>query len=201
MRFQDRKGAAASVFAAVMVLSLASQAALPVGPVPISLQSLAVVLTGALLGPLRGVLAVLAWLALAALGLPLLAEGTGGLAKFTGPSAGFLLAFPFAAAFAGALLCGRSDVGWALLVALCAHAICLIGGGAWLAAAIGPAKAWGVGVLPFLPGAAAKSLAAALVIRAISRRGYASASAGLSGWTTPPAAPAPARRSVPAPRA
>ena len=192
---------AAGIVAAVAVLSLASQAALPIGPVPISLQSLAVVLTGALLGAARGAMAVLLWLALAAVGLPLLAEGTGGWAKFVGPSAGFLLAFPVAAGFAGAMLRGRPGIGRALLVALAAHAICLLGGGAWLAAAIGPVKAWSVGVLPFLPGALAKSLAAAVVVRALSRRGYASASVAPSGWASLPAAQAPARRSARVPRA
>ena len=173
------------LLAAVALLALASQAAVPVGPVPITLQSLAVVLVGALLG-WRGVAAVALWLALAALGAPVLAGGEGGLAKFTGPSAGFLLAFPFAAALAG----GLSRRGWdatfarALLLALAAHAVCLLGGGAWLAATVGPAKAWGVGVLPFLPGAAVKSLAAAAVIRWLSRRGYASASARRPGWAS-----------------
>ena len=195
------KRTAAGIVVAVAGLSLASQAALPVGPVPISLQSLAVVLAGALLGPVWSVVAVLLWLGLAALGLPLLAEGTGGWAKFTGASAGFLLAFPVAAAFAGAMLGRRRGFGWALLVALGGHAICLIGGGVWLAAAIGPAKAWEAGVLPFLPGALAKSLVAAAVVRALSRRGYASASAGPSGWTSRPAARSPVRRSAPAPRA
>lgn len=191
----------AGIAAAVVGLSLASRAAVPIEPVPISLQSMAVVLAGAWLGALWGVAAVLLWLVLAALGLPLLAEGTGGLARFTGPSAGFLFAFPFAAAFAGLLLRQRRSYGWALLAALGAHAICLAGGGAWLAAAIGPAQAWQAGVLPFLTGALAKSLVAAALVGALSRRECASASAGPSSWTSRPAARAHGRRSAPDPRA
>lgn len=197
----DGKQTGAGIGAAVAALSLASQAAVPVGPVPVSLQSLAVVLTGAWLGPMWGVAAVLLWLGLAALGLPLLAEGTGGLARFTGPSAGFLFAFPLAAVFAGLLLRERRSFGRALSVALGAHAICLIGGGVWLAAAIGPAKAWEAGVLPFLPGAVAKSLVAVVLVGALSRRGCASASVGPSGSANPPAARARAPRSARAPRA
>lgn len=156
---------------AVAALALASRATLPVGPVPITLQSLAVVLAGAWLGPVTGAAAVVAWLMLAALGAPVLAGGEGGPGRFAGPSAGFLYAFPLAAALAGALA-GR---GWdrsfarALLLALAAHALCLIGGAAWLAATVGWGRAWAGGVAPFLPGAAAKSLAAAAMIRAVRR--------------------------------
>lgn len=177
-------GTAAPVGGAAAVLALSSQLALPVGPVPITLQSLAVVLVGAVLGPARGAGAVVLWLVLAALGAPLLAGGEGGAGKFVGPRAGFLFAFPIAAALAGLLVRhGRADgFGRATVMALAAHGVCLGGGAAWLARAVGVETAWAVGVLPFLPGAAAKSLAAAAVIAWLNRRGCASTSAGRAGW-------------------
>ena len=138
---------------------------------PITLQTLAVTLAGALLGARRGALAVLLWLTLAALGLPLLAEGKGGLEPFTGPTVGYLLAFPVAAAAVGVLV----QRGWngrhparLFLAMLIGNGICLALGGAWLAAAVGVPAALDTGVLPFLPGAAVKSIAGAVIVAALA---------------------------------
>ena len=73
------------------------------GAVPITAQSLGVMLAGAILGPRRGALALVLFLGLVALGLPLLAGGRGGLGVFAGPSVGFLLGFPVAAFVVGAM--------------------------------------------------------------------------------------------------
>lgn len=156
-----------AIFLAVLLLALASRAAVPVEPVPITLQSLAVVLVGGILGWRLGTLAVLSWLVAAAAGLPMLADGAGGLTPFSGPTAGYLFAFPFAAALVGILV----SRGWgrrfsrALAAMLLAHGVCLLMGAAWLAVSIGPADALRHGVLPFLPGGLAKSLVGALVLR------------------------------------
>jgi biotin transport system substrate-specific component len=72
--------------------------------VPITLQTFGVMLAGVVLGPRRGALAVLLYLAVGLAGLPVVAEGTGGLAVVGKPSFGYLLAFPLAAAIAGALV-------------------------------------------------------------------------------------------------
>ena len=69
--------------------------------VPITAQSMGVMLAGCLLGARRGALAVLLFLFLVALGLPLLAGGRGGLGVFMGPTVGFLLGFPVAAFVTG----------------------------------------------------------------------------------------------------
>jgi biotin transport system substrate-specific component len=70
--------------------------------VPITLQTFGVILAGLVLGWRRGGLAALLYLALGLAGLPIFAEGTGGLVVLSKPSVGYLLAFPFAAALAGA---------------------------------------------------------------------------------------------------
>jgi biotin transport system substrate-specific component len=75
--------------------------------VPITLQTFGVVLAGLVLGWRRGALAVLLYLAVGLAGVPVFADGTGGLVVLTKPSVGYLLAFPFAAAVAG-LLAGRA---------------------------------------------------------------------------------------------
>lgn len=80
--------------------------AIPVGSagVPITLQTFAVMLAGCLLGPVRGFLAAALYLGLGAIGLPVFAEHSSGLGVFTGPSAGYLYAFPLAAALGGLLV-------------------------------------------------------------------------------------------------
>ena len=88
-----------AVFAALIaVLSLTP--AVPVGPVPITLQTLGVALAGLVLGPLRGFLAVVLYLIVGFVGLPVFAGGAAGLAVLGKPSAGYLLSFPIAALIA-----------------------------------------------------------------------------------------------------
>ena len=79
---------------------------------PITLQTFGVILAGLVLGWRRGGLAALLYLALGLVGLPIFAEGTGGVAVLSKPSVGYLLAFPVAAALAGVFAtlgaaCGR----------------------------------------------------------------------------------------------
>lgn len=91
---------------AALIGTLAFIGAIPVGGagVPITLQTLGVALAGAVLGPLRGSLAVVLYLAMGAIGLPVFAEHSAGLGAFTGVSAGYLLAFPLSAALIGYLV-------------------------------------------------------------------------------------------------
>lgn len=90
-----------ALFAALIaVLGLVPRIDLAAG-VPITAQSLGIMLCGTILGSRRGGLAVLLFLLLVALGLPLLSGGRGGLGVFAGPSVGFLIGFPVAAFVAG----------------------------------------------------------------------------------------------------
>lgn len=93
-----------AVFAA-LIAALAILPGIPVGPlgVPITLQTLGVMLAGAVLGPARGAAAVLLYLAAGLAGLPVFSGFSGGFGVLAAPSAGYLLAFPLAAAIAGAL--------------------------------------------------------------------------------------------------
>lgn len=157
----------------VVVLAASSRLAIPMVPVPITMQTLAVTLIGALYGWRLAVFTVVTWLILAALGLPLLSDGAGGLGPFTGATAGYLFAFPLAAALVGAL----TARGWdgtrparAFAVLLMGNGLCLALGAAWLASRIGPAAALEAGVIPFLPGAAIKSGLGALILAGLARR-------------------------------
>ncbi|MBL5972327.1 MAG: biotin transporter BioY [Candidatus Leucobacter sulfamidivorax] len=89
-----------AVFAALIAVC-AILPAIYVGPVPFTLQTFAVVLTGMVLGTRRGFLAALLYLAVGAIGLPVFAGGAAGLAPFAGPTVGYLISFPFAAAATG----------------------------------------------------------------------------------------------------
>ena len=150
---------------------------LPFTPVPLTGQTFAVLLTGALLGPRLGALAMLAYLAEGAAGLPFFRAGAGGLAHLAGPTAGYLFAFPAAAYVTGHF----AERGWdrRFLTAAAAMAlgslVILAAGWAWLALATGAAGgAFRLGVLPFLPGDLVKIALAAAALpagRALLRRG------------------------------
>jgi biotin transport system substrate-specific component len=152
---------------AIAVLALASQAEVPAYPVPFTLQTLAVILTGFLLGPTLAFAATCAWLVAGAAGLPLFSGGSGGPDSFTGPTAGYLVSFPFAAALAGWLADTRRDASALRLFAagIAAHVLVLAVGGLWLSALIGASPAWEKGVWPFVPSAFLKSAAAAALAK------------------------------------
>lgn len=90
-----------ATFAALIAVCALLPAISVGGLVPITLQTFAVMLAGATLGARRGFLAVLLYLAVGAIGLPVFSGGAAGIAPFLGPSAGYLIAFPFAAALCG----------------------------------------------------------------------------------------------------
>lgn len=102
----DRSLVQVAFYAALIAaLGLLPPIAIPfLGGVPITAQSLGVMLAGIMLGPIRGALAVLLFLFLVALGAPLLAGGRGGLAVFASPSVGFLIGWPVGAFVAGLIM-------------------------------------------------------------------------------------------------
>ena len=162
-----------ALFAAlVAILGLVPQISLAAG-VPITAQSLGIMLCGTVLGARRGALAVLLFLALVAAGLPLLSGGRGGLGVFAGPSVGFLLGFPVAAFVAGWIMQRTT-----LPVGLAAGAASVIGGIAVLYAfgipgmALMLDKTLSEAALlgaAYLPGDVLKAVLAGLVTQGIAR--------------------------------
>ena len=108
IRFDVRDITRIAVFAAILAV-LGIPGAIPVfgGAVPITAQTLGVMLAGAILGPWRGAAAVLVFEVLVAIGLPLLSGGRGGIGVFAGPSAGYLIGWIFGAFVIGAIV--RAD--------------------------------------------------------------------------------------------
>jgi biotin transport system substrate-specific component len=160
----------AFVLAGTLILALASQIAVPMVPVPITMQTFAITMIGALYGWRLGAITVLFWLGEAMIGLPVLANGSGGLAPFAGPTAGYLVSFPIIAALVG-WLAERGWTGDRVILSFGAHlagnVLCLAIGGPWLAYLLGAEQAWMLGVAPFILGAVLKSALAAAVLKGI----------------------------------
>lgn len=161
-----RRVFAIAVGALVVAVAAQVRIPLPITPVPVTLQDLAVLTVGGVLGPAAGVAALVAYLGLGLAGLPVFSGGASGLAWLLGPTGGYLLAFPVAALVVGTLA-RRGGFGRALLGAFLGMLIIHAGGVAQLAILTGdPAAAFQLGSLPFLPmGLIKVALAAALVSR------------------------------------
>lgn len=105
-----------AVFAALIIVLGMLSVTIP-GGVPITGQTLGVMLAGLVLGPWRAPLAVLLFLALAAVGLPVLAGGRGGLGVFVGPTAGYLLGFVVGAFVVGLIAHAGRFTWWKAAIA------------------------------------------------------------------------------------
>jgi biotin transport system substrate-specific component len=156
---------AALVLAGSALMALSAQVAVPMWPVPITLQTLAIPLVVALLGRRLGTAAVVAYLAEAAVGLPVLQGFAGGPVAFAGPTGGYLIGFPLAAWLVGTLYERGLDGGYGrrFLAVFVGTAVVFVTGAGWLAFGLhlGLEKAIALGVVPFLIGDVAKCLVAA----------------------------------------
>ena len=167
------------VVAGTVLLTLSAKIRLPLPYVPMTLQTLVVLLIGAAYGWRLGVATVIAFLGEGAAGLPVFAGPVGGLAPLVGPTAGYLFGFVAAAFITGWL----SERGWdrsvpRLFVAMgIGHLVILAAGFAWLAFGVrlGVERAWQVGVVPFIAASVIKNALGAVLIpairRAVDRRG------------------------------
>jgi len=160
------------VYAALMAAFIAVGAfiAIPIGPVPIVLQNLFVLLAGLLLGPRWGSISVGIYLLAGICGLPVFAGGTGGLGRVLGPTGGYLISYLPAVAVVGFISSlGKQRVVTDVIALIAGSCIVYAVGVPWLAAVTGmpPAKAVAVGMVPFLIGDVLKVAAAIPISRAI----------------------------------
>jgi biotin transport system substrate-specific component len=154
-----------------LLLTLSAKINVPLPYVPMTMQTLVVMMIGAAYGARLGVATVLAYLAQGAMGLPVFAGPIGGIGYMLGGTGGYLAGFPIAALLV-AWLCER---GWDRSVIRVAAAmtighIVVVGAGfAWLAFGLnlGVEKAWVVGVVPFIAGSIVKSLFGGFLLPAI----------------------------------
>ncbi|GAA1392573.1 biotin transporter BioY [Luteococcus peritonei] len=172
---RSRDLAMIAVFAGLMAaLGLLPPIPIPLSPVPITAQSLGVMLAGSIIGARRGAGALLLFLALVAIGLPLLSGGRGGLGVFMGPSVGFLVGWVVCAWFIG-LVTERlgapytlakglvaNVLGGIVLLYVCGIAGVLVRTGMTLKAAL-------LSNVPYLVGDAIKVVIASLVALGVHR--------------------------------
>jgi biotin transport system substrate-specific component len=166
------------VVAATGFVALCAHVSVPLffTPVPLTLQTLGVIVVGLTLGPVLGCSAMVLYLAEGAMGIPVFSPaGPGGIAQLLGPTGGFLLSYPLAAAAAGATV---RAVSWnrlrfasAIAGGLIASFFIFSMGAGWLAYLLhlNMAAAWHMGVEPFLPGEVLKISVAAAVYTSLSR--------------------------------
>ena len=161
---------AVAVVLGVALVTLAAQVSVPLpgNPVPMTLQPLAVLLVGGLLGPRLGALSMISYLALGALGLPVFTPTVPlvGVARLMGPTGGYLLAYPIAAFAVGALVGDGTRTGRIALAVLTGLVLIHLGGLAQLWILTGDAAAAArFATLPFLVGDLLKLGIAVLVLR------------------------------------
>ncbi len=158
-----------------LLTALGAQVAVPLGftPVPMTLQTLFVLLAGGLLGPVAGASSQLLYLGLGLAGVPLFAGGGAGLPWLLGPTGGYLMAFPMAAALVGGIAGKQGGI-----VRICAGmaagtAVIFVTGAGWLSVVtdLAPGALFVAAVQPFLVGAVVKAAFGAVVVRRVRVRG------------------------------
>lgn len=155
------------------LMALSAKVSLPLPYVPMTLQTLVVLMIGAAYGWRLGSATMIAYLAEGALGMPVFAGPVGGLAPLVGPTAGYLFGF-VAAAFVTGWLAERGwDRNVTLLFAAMAvgHIVILAAGFGWLAfgLGLGAAKAWQIGIVPFVAASLVKNALGATLMPAARR--------------------------------
>lgn len=156
----------AVVLGGSLLITLSAQISVPMYPVPMTLQTLAILLIGMTFGLRLGLATVAMWLVQGALGLPVFAGGVS-TAAFVGPTAGFLFGFlAMVAIVGGAVDRGVRGVFGLSVVALAASATLYLPGLAWPALMLGKTVPDLIGgwMMPFVAGDALKSLVAAFAV-------------------------------------
>ncbi len=170
----DRRFAVVGVLGFVVAITAASQISMPIPgtPVPFTLQPMIVVLAGLMLGPRLGTASMLLYLAIGAAGVPVFVPGgLPGVARFFGPTGGYLLAYP-AAAFIAGLLAQRFPSLTGRWMAACAGIVVVFAGGVTQLSVLNGSVARGValGITPLALLDIAKAFVAALIARPRVRR-------------------------------
>ncbi|OKO80247.1 biotin transporter BioY [Bradyrhizobium sp. AS23.2] len=155
------------------LMALSAKVNLPLPYVPMTLQTLVVLMIGAAYGWRLGSATMIAYLAEGAMGLPVFAGPVGGIAPLVGPTAGYLFGFIGAAFVTGWLAERGWDRSVVLLFAAMAvgHVVILAAGFGWLAfgLGLGVSKAWQVGIVPFIAASLVKNALGATLMPAVRR--------------------------------
>jgi biotin transport system substrate-specific component len=148
-----------------LLIAVCAHIRVPMWPIPMTMQTFAVLLIGFMYGSRLGAATVALYLTEGAVGLPVFTGG-GGIAHLAGPTGGYLVGFLVAAALTGRL----AEVGWSrsvprtLLGMVLGSTVIFLFGFAWLSVLLGAEKAFMVGVMPFLVGDTVKAALAAVLL-------------------------------------
>lgn len=159
------------VLGASLLLALSAQVAIPTPFlwVPFTLQTLAIFLISHYLGPKKAFFAVGCYLAEGALGMPVFAQGTGGVLALIGPRAGYFAGFLAAALLTGYLAEKMKGFFGSLAAFTIGNLAIYALGFSWLSFWMGPSQAFLVGVLPFLVGDVLKIFASAAIVQGVRK--------------------------------
>lgn len=152
------------------LMCIAAPITIPVGPIPVTLATLAVYMAGICMGAKEGTAAVAVYILLGAAGLPVFSGFSGGFQQLFGPTGGYFIGYLLCAAATGRM--ARKGRGWTIAGLLLGTALCYIVGSAWFMVLtqtplLGAASCC---ILPFLPGDALKMAAAYVVGIPVRRR-------------------------------
>lgn len=122
MKFTPQRIARLALMVAVVAVTASIE--VPLGPVPFTLQTFFIAFTGALLGPLDGFIAMIVYLLLGAVGVPVFAGMSSGVAKFVGPTGGYLFSYPFFCALCGCFNKKEDKLALHILMAILGVLLC-----------------------------------------------------------------------------
>ena len=161
-------------YTAVMVVvnCLCAWLSVPIGEIPVTLQTFAVCLTACMLGWKLGTLSMLAYILLGFIGVPVFSGFTGGVSKLVTPTGGYIIGFLFSAPIIGLLTEKRREKLWALIISnLLGLLVCYLFGTVWFALFLGNEVGFWTAlitcVLPFVPFDVVKIVLASLLVKKI----------------------------------
>lgn len=161
LKLSSRELVLAGLFAAV--ISILAQFTIPLGPIPLTLQTFAVGFVVTILGKKTGTISVAIYLLMGMIGLPVLAGGAAGIASYFGPTGGFLIGFLFQAYVTGLIIeKTRFNYFWSIFANIVGAFITLIFGSLWLkfSGSLPWNAAFSAGMIPFILPGVIKALAA-----------------------------------------
>jgi biotin transporter BioY len=153
------------VFSFAILTGLCAKLKIEIGPVPITMQTFSVLLSGALLGAKRGALSQITYLSMGFAGIPWFSRG-GGMAYLLSPTFGYLVGFVFASFFVG-FLCEKGfdrKLGRAIFAMFFGNLLIYLPGLFWLGRFVGPEKVLAVGFFPFVLGDVLKIILAGSIL-------------------------------------
>ncbi len=159
----------------VVVICLCAWLSVPLGEIPVTLQTFAVCLTACMLGWKLGTLAVLAYILLGMVGVPVFSGFTGGVSKLVTPTGGYIIGFLISAPIIGLLTEKRREKLWVLIVGnLLGLLVCYLFGTVWFAlfleSEVGFWTALITCVLPFVPLDIIKIFLASILVKKLSKK-------------------------------